>query len=133
MPGTSLLPSPGPNLQSWEVLAPRWWIRGDWWRGRDWRGGDDAAAAINRLDGNGFESLWYLWVADGANAVQVKYPIAQLSRCGTVVDSVVAGKGGVTVTQRLRVSGEDDKVPYSGAGSGLQARTITVKAVDGEL
>lgn len=99
----------------------------------DGDGDDDAVAAINRLDGNGFESLWYVWVADGANAVQVKYPIAQLSRCGTVVDSVVAGKGGVTVTQRLRVSGEDDKLPCSDAGSGLQTRTITVKAVDGEL
>lgn len=92
----------------------------------DGDGDDDAVASISRSGDNTYERLWYLWLLQDQDAMQVKYPIAQSGKCGTAVDSVVPGQGRVEITQRLRQRVVDDRVPCSEPGTGLQQRTITV-------
>ncbi len=99
----------------------------------DGDGREDAVASLSRAQDNGYEAMWYLWLASGPEAVQVKYPIAQTSRCGTFVESVVPGGGGVTVTEYLRIEGLDRDIPCSDPGTGLRTRTITVHSEAGEL
>ncbi|WP_449282076.1 hypothetical protein, partial [Leucobacter sp.] len=57
----------------------------------------DAAVAISRADGNGFEEQWYLWIATDDGPHQVPMPIAHMSRCGTAIHSVTAADGGGVV------------------------------------
>lgn len=92
----------------------------------DGDGDDDAVAQISRTQDNGYKALWYVWLAQGPEAVQVKYPIAETGRCGTFVESLVIGEGAVKVTEYLRVAGRDDGVPCSDPGTGFKTRTITV-------
>lgn len=92
----------------------------------DGDGDEDAAARINRSNDMAFEGLWYVWLADGADVVQVKYPIAQTGRCGTFVESLEIDDGDLTLTEYLRIPGLDDKIPCSEPGTGLQKRSITV-------
>lgn len=94
----------------------------------DGDGDDDAVARINRSNDMAFEGLWYVWLADGADVVQLKYPIAQTGRCGTYVESVVIGNGVVELTEYLRIPGLDDAIPCSDPGTGLQKRSLTVHA-----
>ncbi|MEO6529355.1 MAG: hypothetical protein ABI563_12345 [Specibacter sp.] len=94
----------------------------------DGDGDEDAVARINRSNDMAFEGLWYVWRADGADVVQLKYPIAQTGRCGTYVESVVISDGAVALTEYLRIPGLDDKIPCSDPGTGLQKRTVTVHA-----
>lgn len=94
----------------------------------DGDGDEDAVARINRANDMAFEGLWYVWRTDGAEVVQVKYPIAQTGRCGTYVESVVINDGAVSLTEYLRIPGLDDQVPCSDPGTGLQKRTITIHA-----
>lgn len=94
----------------------------------DGDGDEDAVARINRANDMAFEGLWYVWLADGAEVVQVKYPVAQTGRCGTYVESVVIRDGAVSLTEYLRIPGLDDKIPCSDPGTGLQKRTITIHA-----
>lgn len=89
-------------------------------------GDEDAVGRINRAQDNGYKALWYAWLAQGVDAVQVKYPIAETGRCGTFVESVVFGDGAVTVTEYLRVPGQDDGIPCSDPGTGLKQRTVTI-------
>lgn len=93
----------------------------------DGDGDQDAAARINRSNDMAFEGLWYVWLADGADVVQVKYPIAQTGRCGTFVESVAIDAGALALTEYLRIPGLDDSIPCSEPGTGLQKRTITVQ------
>src|SRR5690606_2298777 len=86
----------------------------------DGDGDDDAVARINRSNDMAFEGLWYVWLADGADVVQLKYPIAQTGRCGTYVESVVIGNGVVELTEYLRTPGLDDAIPCSDPGTGLK-------------
>lgn len=94
----------------------------------DGDGDEDAVARINRTNDMAFEGLWYVWRADGADVVQLKYPIAQTGRCGTYVESVVISGGAVALTEYLRIPGLDDNIPCSDPGTGLQKRTVTVHA-----
>lgn len=94
----------------------------------DGDGDEDAVARINRSNDMAFEGLWYVWRAEGAEVVQLKYPIAQTGRCGTYVESVVISDGAVALTEYLRIPGLDDKIPCSDPGTGLQKRTVTVHA-----
>lgn len=94
----------------------------------DGDGDEDAVARINRSNDMAFEGLWYVWRANGADAVQLKYPIAQTGRCGTYVESVVINDGAVSLTEYLRIPGLDDNIPCSDPGTGLQKRTVTVHA-----
>ena len=91
-------------------------------------GDDDAVALISRSQDNGYKALWYAWLAQGAEASQLKYPIAETGRCGTFVESVVIREGAVNVTEYLRVQGLDDRVPCSDPGTGLRKRSVTVHA-----
>ncbi len=95
-------------------------------------GDDDAVARIDRAQDMGFEGLWYVWLAEGETAVQLKYPIARTSRCGTYVESVVVGAGAVELTEYHRIPGLDDAIPCSDPGTGLKQRTIAVHAEAGE-
>lgn len=99
----------------------------------DGDGRDDAVASLSRAQDNGYEAMWYVWLAHGPDAVQVKYPIAQTSRCGTFVESVMPADGSVTVTEYLRISGMDKDVPCSDPGTGLKKRTISIHSEASEL
>ncbi len=67
----------------------------------DGDGFPDAAIEIQVMDGNGFESLWYIVVWDRATrrAVQIDDPFARSPRCGDVVDSVKPAARGFTVNE----------------------------------
>lgn len=92
----------------------------------DGDGDDDAATLISRAQDNGYEALWYVWLADGPDVEQVKYPIARTGRCGTLVKPVVIGDGELTLSEYHRIPGLDDKAPCSEPGTGLKQRTITM-------
>lgn len=92
----------------------------------DGDGDDDAAAEIARTQSNGYKALWYIWLANGPEVVQVKYPITETARCGNFAESVVFGDGALDVTDYLRIPGLDDRVPCSDHGTGLRQRSITV-------
>ncbi|WP_315913201.1 hypothetical protein [Arthrobacter sp. lap29] len=92
----------------------------------DGDGDEDAVASIVRTQDNGYKVLWYVWLAQGAEAVQLQYPVAQTSRCGTLVESLVFGDGALNITEYLRIQGKDDSVPCSDHGTGLNKRSITV-------
>ncbi|AIY00803.1 hypothetical protein ART_1204 [Arthrobacter sp. PAMC 25486] len=94
----------------------------------DGDGDEDAVARINRSNDMAFEGLWYVWLAEGPDVVQLKYPIAQTGRCATYVESVVIGDGVVELTEYLRIPGLDDMIPCSDPGTGLQKRSVTVHA-----
>ena len=98
----------------------------------DGDGDDDAAALLSRAQSNGSEALWYVWLAQGAEAVQVKYPIARTGRCGTLVEPLVIGDGAIIITEYLRVPRQDDNIPCSEPGTGLKKRTITIHAARAE-
>lgn len=91
-------------------------------------GDDDAVARMDRAQDNGYKGLWYVWLAQGQAIEQVKYPIAETGKCGTFVESAVFGDGAVTITEYLRVPGQDDSVPCSDPGTGLKQRTVTIHA-----
>jgi hypothetical protein len=92
-------------------------------------GVDDAVVPIERADGNGWESLWYVFVADGPSAVQVPAPIARAARCSDAVTGVrAADGGGFVVEQTLRQSPWDDAIPCAEPGTGVQTRVITIRA-----
>lgn len=93
---------------------------------------EDAVARVSRTQDNGYEALWYVWLAEGAEAVQMKYPIAYTSRCGTFVESVVISDGTINTTEYLRIPGLDDSIPCSDPGTGLKKRTITVHSAGSE-
>lgn len=92
----------------------------------DGDGDDDAVARINRAQSMGSEGLWYVWLAEGPDALQMKYPVAQTGRCSTYVESVVISDGGIALTEYQRIPGLDDAIPCSDPGTGLKKRTITV-------
>lgn len=92
----------------------------------DGDGDADAVARINRAQSMGSQGLWYTWLAEGPDAVQLKYPVAQTGRCSTFVESVVISDGGISLTEYLRIPGLDDAIPCSDPGTGLKKRTITI-------
>lgn len=92
----------------------------------DGDGSADAAVPISRADGNGFETLWYLWHDSGDTISQVVYPIARQARCGTAVESVTATDDGFVVHEFLRLPVADDSVPCSDPGTGELTRTVAL-------
>lgn len=92
----------------------------------DGDGDDDAAAMLSRGQDNGYEALWYVWLAEDSQARQLKYPIARTGRCGTLVEPPVIAEGGIELTEYLRIPGLDDALPCSEPGTGLKKRTISV-------
>ncbi len=95
---------------------------------------DDALVAIERLDGNGWESLWYVFLADGdGGAAQVAVPVARAARCGDGVESTAAAPGGgFTVDVVLRVPLVDDGLACSDPGSGRESRVIMIDGDAGD-
>ncbi|MBG6238185.1 hypothetical protein IWX78_001140 [Mycetocola sp. CAN_C7] len=101
-------------------------------------GRTDAIVPISRLDGNGSDTVWYLWYDsgddDGVGIRQIEFPIAQQSRCGRFVESVTAADGGFVVHEFLRLTGTDDTVPCSEPGTGELTRTVALhRSEDGTL
>ncbi len=94
---------------------------------------DDALVAIESLDGNGWESLWYVFVADGASAVQVAVPVARASRCGDAVTATAASPDGFIIDQTLRLPFYDDALSCAEAGTGVQRRTVAIAGTDATL
>nr|WP_274637134.1 hypothetical protein [Microbacterium bovistercoris] len=88
---------------------------------------EDALVPIERSDGNGWESLWYIFVADGESAVQVPMPVARSSRCGDAVTGVSATPDGFALEVILRMSPLDDAVPCSDPGTGVQRRVVGIE------
>ncbi|MHA7178027.1 hypothetical protein ACX80D_15380 [Arthrobacter sp. Sr24] len=99
----------------------------------DGDGDDDAVARINRAQSMGSEGLWYIWLADVAGAVQLKYPIARTGRCATFVELPVIENGAVNLTEYERVPGLDDAIPCSEPGTGLKKRTISISSDGTEM
>lgn len=92
----------------------------------DGDGDEDAAAQITRSQDNGYKALWYVWLAQGTEVMQVKYPIAETARCGNFTETVAFSDGALAITEYLRVPGLDDNVPCSDHGTGRRQRSLTV-------
>lgn len=97
-------------------------------------GFDDALVAIERLDGTAWESLWYVFLADGdGGAAQVAVPIARAASCGDVIESTGASPGGgFAVEVVTRVPLVDDGLACSDPGSGRESRVITIDGDAGD-
>lgn len=87
---------------------------------------EDALVPIESADGNGWQSLWYVFVARDGVAVQVTAPVARASRCGDEVRRVAADAAGFVIEQTLRMSPWDDAIPCSDPGTGVQRRVVAV-------
>lgn len=70
----------------------------------DQDGFEDAVASLKRVEGNGLDELWYVWLWDPETETprQVLDPVAQQERCATVVSSVEAAKGAFRFTEKYR-------------------------------
>lgn len=96
----------------------------------------DVAVPITKEEGNGIETLWYVWLGvDGAAegeapAEQMIYPIATSARCGHGVESVTAIDGGFSIDETRRLPSDD--TDCATGGTGKQVRDVTVIDVDGE-
>ncbi|WP_146233395.1 hypothetical protein [Arthrobacter psychrolactophilus] len=99
----------------------------------DGDGDEDAVTRLNWAQSMGSEGLWYVWVADGVEARQVKYPLARTSRCGTAVLTPVVAQGAINLTEYERVPGLDDAIPCSEPGTRMRTRTVTIASEGTEL
>jgi len=70
----------------------------------DQDGFDDAVASLKRVEGNGLDELWYVWLwdPDAEAPRQILDPVAQQERCATVVSSVKAVDDAFQFTEKYR-------------------------------
>lgn len=89
-------------------------------------GVQDAVASLDRYEGNGLDSQWYVWLADVDKPEQLQTPIAQSRNCGDFVKNVRAVNGGVKISE-VRRSGEDSARSCAEGGTGDVTRTVAVE------
>ncbi|MDS2174272.1 hypothetical protein Q7C18_16325 [Nesterenkonia sp. CL21] len=94
----------------------------------------DVVLDILRVDGNGYQVHWFVWLgqemaeAEDEPAVQVLHPVGRGARCGDWVEDVQAQDGALTVTSSLRLPEDACAEP----GSAEASRTLTIEEFDGE-
>jgi hypothetical protein len=96
----------------------------------DGDGDQDAIASLTTSVGNGYQTVWYVWLWDTKRSApqQVKDPIVEAARCGTQVRSIkAAAEGGFTIQESLR----DFNGTESCAEEPPTRTSRTVRVVDG--
>ncbi|NUT50135.1 MAG: hypothetical protein HOV94_22910 [Saccharothrix sp.] len=108
-----------PGGIAWRMLGPVAYtdIDGD--------GDEDAAAGLHGAGGQMFSSAWYLWLWQDGSAVQVRRPIAGVSRCEGPIESVTAKPGAISVRMLMT------EVADTCAGGGAVPVTYDVGLRDG--
>ncbi|GAA1731912.1 hypothetical protein [Brachybacterium phenoliresistens] len=96
----------------------------------DGDGHEDAFAALEITDGQGFEQIWYIWLWDpeAEEPVQVENPIARMARCGDSIHEISSAEGAFVVTESLRLQ---DGLEQDCASDGPVQVTRQVTVVDG--
>lgn len=92
---------------------------------------DDAAAALQRTDGNFIEQQWYIWVATEDGPSQIDIPIARSMNCGDYIESVEPVNGGVKI-EEIHRNIVDEARSCAEGGSEKRVRTVTA-VMDPEL
>jgi hypothetical protein len=70
----------------------------------DGDGDEDAAVGLHTSGGQSANTNWYIWMWQGAAAVQVRPPIVSATRCDRPIESVRAVVGGFALSDLVALA-----------------------------